>query len=231
MTTSRGIWRVLQLDRGRIRTLLIAAACLVGRATWKSLALGYVLVLPGTALHLAAKGTLRIGHEVTTSGPYRWVRNPFYLATLLVDAGVCVVAHDGWFAACAMAVSVAIHVHTILGEERALERMFGAAYTEYRDRVPWLLPWKGPVRGLSPSVGFSWTNQQLVKGVEYARLVRTIAAPLLVFVGARLIVLRGSFFSMQHRGEVAASAVLVALLVADRLLVRRSRALKQAAAS
>jgi phospholipid methyltransferase len=185
-------------------------------------------VLPGAALHLAAKGTLRIGAEVTTSGPYRWVRHPFYLATLLVDGGICVTARSLWFAVGAMTLSVAVHLRTMAWEETALARLFGPTYDAYRSRVPQFLPWKGPARGLPPSVGFSWNNPQLAIGKEYARIVRTLAAPLLVFVGARLVVLRGSFFSEQHAPELAAATALLLLFLVELALLRRSRNLKAA---
>jgi len=230
--------RLLQLDRGRIRTLLLVAGALFGRPTWTSLALGAAIVVPGAALHLWTKGCLRIGAEVTTSGPYRWTRNPFYLATLIVDVGVAVVAWNPWIAALYFPIWFVVHALTIRREERALSEMFGARYDAYRARVPRLLPWRGRADDLAPSAGFSWSNPQLVAGVEYARLVRTFMAPLLVFVFA-------SAFHV-HEGEIvvlwppldapayasyAALALLVALFVVERALVVRSKRRKARAAA
>src|SRR5689334_4934743 len=107
------IARVLQLDRGRIRTLLLAAGVVFGRPTAASLAIGLAVIVPGAALHLWTKGCLRIGDEVTTSGPYRWVRNPFYLATLVVDAGIAVVIAEPWVAAAYFPVWFVVHWLTI----------------------------------------------------------------------------------------------------------------------
>jgi protein-S-isoprenylcysteine O-methyltransferase Ste14 len=215
--------RLLQLDRGRIRTLLLAAGVLFGHPTWTSLAIGFAVIVPGAALHLWTKGCLRIGAEVTTCGPYRWVRNPFYLATFIVDAGLCVVIAEPWVAAVYLPIWVVVHWLTIRFEERALTEIFGERYTAYRAKVPWLLPWRGRASGLPESKGFSWDNPQLVAGVEYARLVRTFASPLIVFVGCALRDLRGDFFTSGHAPELACAAALVALFVAERLLVLRSR--------
>ena len=220
------IARVLQLDRGRIRTLLLVAGALFGRPTGTSLAIGFLLIVPGAALHLSTKGCLRIGDEVTTSGPYRWVRNPFYLATLIVDAGIAVVIAEPWVAAVYFPVWFVVHSLTIRGEERGLTAIFGERYRSYRARVPWLLPWKGPVRGLGPSVGFTWAAPQLVAGVEYARLVRTFAAPFIVVVGHGLVTRREDYFSSASTEELGCAAALVVLVVADRLLVLRSRRIK-----
>ena len=213
----------MQLDRGRIRTLLLAAGVLFARPTWGSLALGCAIVVPGAALHLWTKGCLRIGAEVTTSGPYRWVRNPFYLATLIVDAGLAVVIAEPWVAVVYFPVWLVVHWVTIRGEERGLTEIFGERYTAYRALVPWLLPWNGRAAGLPPSQGFSWDNPQLVAGIEYARLARTFASPLIVFVGARLFELRTEFAAKATSGDWACAAGLVALFALERALVRRSR--------
>src|SRR5262245_46896689 len=85
-------WMKRVFDRGRLRTALVVALCLLARPTTGSLAAGLALVALGSALHIWAKGCLRICREVTTSGPYRWVRNPFYLAALVIEAGYCVAA-------------------------------------------------------------------------------------------------------------------------------------------
>ena len=182
--------RILQLDRGRIRTLLLVAGVVLGCPTWRSLALGAAIVVPGAALHLWTKGCLRIGAEVTTSGPYRWTRNPFYVATLIVDVGIAVVAANWRIAVVYFPFWFFVHGLTIRHEERVLTDFFGDRYAAYRARVPRFFPWRGPARGLPPSAGFSWSNPQLVDGVEYARLVRTFMAPLIVFVGASLFTIR-----------------------------------------
>ena len=223
------IARVLQLDRGRIRTLLLVAGVAFGRPTWTSLALGAAVILPGAALHLWTKGCLRIGAEVTTSGPYRWTRNPFYLATLVVDIGLCVVAANPWIAAVYLPLWFVVHGLTIRREERLLTEFFGSRYEAYREIVPRLLPWKGPASGLPPSTGFSWANPQLVAGVEYARLVRTFEAPLVVFVGAGLVERREEFVGTAGAGEWACVAGLAGLFVVERGLVLRSRRRKAAA--
>lgn len=225
------IARVLQLDRGRIRTLLLLLGALFGRPTWTSLAVGIAVIVPGAALHLWAKGCLRIGDEVTTSGPYRFVRNPFYLATLIVDAGLAVVIAEPWVAVAYFPLWFVVHSLTIRGEERGLTEIFGERYTTYRAKVPWLLPWRGPVSGLGPSIGFTWKAPQLVAGVEYARLVRTFMSPFLVVVGHALVERRAEFVSAASPGEWACVAALVALFAADRLLVLRSRRIKASRAA
>jgi hypothetical protein len=218
--------RVLQLDRGRLRTTLLVACVLAGRPTWTSLAVGAAVVLPGAALHLWTKGCLRIGDEVTTSGPYRWTRNPFYVATLIVDVGLCVAAWNPWIAAAYLPVFWFVHRLTIRREERALSEIFGARYAAYAARVPRFFPWKGPASELPPSTGFSWSNHQLVVGGEYARIVRTMMAPLIVAVGADLATDGPGLATPWQESPLVWT--LAALFVAERLLVLRSRRRKAA---
>jgi protein-S-isoprenylcysteine O-methyltransferase Ste14 len=72
-------------------------------------------------------------------GPYRWVRNPIYMAALLVVAGQAWLF--GSLAVLAYAIAMAMTFHSfVMGyEERTLRRRFGPAYQEYRRTVPrWL---------------------------------------------------------------------------------------------
>ena len=216
--------RLLQLDRGRIRTLLLAACVLFGRPTPLTLEIGLLVIVPGAALHLWTKGCLRIGEEVTTSGPYRYVRNPFYLATLVIDAGLCVVAAEPWIGAGYAPVWLVVHGMTIRREERALTAMFGERYTSYLAKVPRLFPWRGAATGLPSSTGFTWSNPQLVDGVEYARLARTFMSAFLVFAGARAFTsLRAGTGWPTAPADLAAQAAVLACFLAERALVLRSR--------
>jgi hypothetical protein len=145
---------------------------------------GYALLLAGGALHLWAKGCLRINQEVTTSGPYRFTRNPFYLANLGIDVGICVVSGRWWLVFLAAPLWAFVYRRTILREEQQLEALFGDRYRTYRERVPRLLPLRGPVSGLPASEPFSWSNRNLAEGQEYARLAGIFAIPLLVWLVA-----------------------------------------------
>lgn len=64
-------------------------------------------------------------------GPYRWSRNPIYLADMLVLAG-CVVLFGAISAALVLPLFwAAIHYRFILPEEQVLRATFGTDYTDY----------------------------------------------------------------------------------------------------
>ena len=78
--------------------------------------------------------------RVVAAGPYRWVRNPIYLAGLLI------VGEEAWLflslplLAYAGAMAVFFHLFVISYEEPALSRRFGTAYLEYQQAVPRWIP-------------------------------------------------------------------------------------------
>lgn len=212
-----------RLDRGNFRTVLTLVACLVAEPTFTSLLAGYALLVLGGALHLWAKGCLRINEEVTTSGPYRFTRNPFYLANLLIDAGICVVADKVWLLATGLAVWTLVYRRTIDREEQQLEALFGDRYRAYRARVPRLFPLRGAVSGLAASRPFAWSNRNLAEGHEYARLTGIFAIPLLVWLLARVREGGVAFFARSPRLDLTVLAVLLVLYGARRMLIAARR--------
>ena len=76
----------------------------------------------------------RTHHTLVTSGPYRWIRHPFYVAFALAVAANAVVTAN-WFLALTGVVSVVlIAIRTRTEEEKLVER-FGDAYREYMQRT------------------------------------------------------------------------------------------------
>jgi protein-S-isoprenylcysteine O-methyltransferase Ste14 len=87
--------------------------------------------------------------RVVAAGPYRWVRNPIYLAALLVVLGQAWLFLSLPLLAYAAAMAIVFHLFVIGYEERTLGHRFGPDYLEYRRTVPrWLL--RPPRRSSSP---------------------------------------------------------------------------------
>jgi len=78
--------------------------------------------------------------ELVVSGLYKYVRNPMYVGILLVILG-----HFLWFGYWNLLIYAAVVFTTfstfvIFYEEPTLKRNFGAAYEDYRKRVPRWIP-------------------------------------------------------------------------------------------
>jgi protein-S-isoprenylcysteine O-methyltransferase Ste14 len=68
-------------------------------------------------------------------GPYRFSRNPLYVALVLVLAGLACVLNNGWLAIATPLLVVALDRVVIVREERFLADLFGSDYGSYRARV------------------------------------------------------------------------------------------------
>jgi protein-S-isoprenylcysteine O-methyltransferase Ste14 len=75
-------------------------------------------------------------------GPYRWTRNPMYVAVLSVILGEALFFQSSSLLVYAALLLATFHLFIISYEEPTLERLFGLAYTQYRMAVPrWLPLW------------------------------------------------------------------------------------------
>jgi len=99
---------------------------------------GLLIAAPAIAAFLRARTHLDVRKPATalvTTGPYRFSRNPMYLAASLLYAGAAL-WFDKPFALAALAPCLlAIEFGVIRREERYLEAKFGAPYRDYRAAV------------------------------------------------------------------------------------------------
>ena len=77
---------------------------------------------------------------LVTAGPYALVRNPLYLGTLLISAGVALMSGYLPIIVIYLVLFWLGYYAIILWEEQKLETEFGADYRGYFDSVPRLVP-------------------------------------------------------------------------------------------
>jgi protein-S-isoprenylcysteine O-methyltransferase Ste14 len=113
------------------------------------LGLGVVLLLSCVReFYLAGRGTLAPWappEELVVTGPYRFSRNPMYVAVLLVLCGWALGFRSGSLAAYAVAIMIAFRQRVVLYEEPWLARTHREKWMDYRTRVP---RWFGKRRGI-----------------------------------------------------------------------------------
>lgn len=156
--------------------LLIPPFLILARPTPRTLLLGGVLALLGCALRSWAAGHIRKKEVLAVTGPYAHLRHPLYAGSLLLGLGVTIVASRLSFYLIFALFFLVVYVRTMLGEDRALERMFGEPYRRYRARVRSLVPRLTPyraegarVRSRRFSVRRWWRNR------EYEAILGTVA--------------------------------------------------------
>jgi len=72
---------------------------------------------------------------IVSSGPFRFTRNPMYVAMAVGWIGVTLATRNGWYLAFYPILLAIMHWGVIRREERYLERKFGDTYAEYKRRV------------------------------------------------------------------------------------------------
>ena len=79
--------------------------------------------------------TRRATKRIVTHGPYRFTRNPIYLAFSLIQIGLACAYDAVWVLITLALALVVMNAGVISREERYLTRRFGKTYTDYRARV------------------------------------------------------------------------------------------------
>jgi protein-S-isoprenylcysteine O-methyltransferase Ste14 len=72
---------------------------------------------------------------IVRTGPYRFSRNPIYLAFSLLQLGIAIWVNNLWLLATLVMAVALIHYVVIPREERYLERKFGTQYLDYKASV------------------------------------------------------------------------------------------------
>ena len=78
-------------------------------------------------------------HELVTSGPYRWIRNPLYTARTMLFTGLGLISASAFLLVGGL-VSLVLVAIRLPSEEAELEKRFGQAYRDYVRRTGRFLP-------------------------------------------------------------------------------------------
>ena len=150
--------------------VLVIAFAWLSHPSAMSLAAGLPVAAIGLALRAWAAGHLEKNSQLAESGPYRFVRNPLYLGTLLVAAGLAVASRRWLLGAIFAAVFLFVYLPVIQLEEQHLRGLF-PEYDDYARRVPALL-WSGamPRRSMQK---FRWSLY--LRNREYEALLGLLA--------------------------------------------------------
>ena len=130
-----GGFRYLNLAGVAFSSVIVRAMCLLfctlglALAVWARIYLGSNW---GTPM------SLREGHELVTSGPYRFIRHPIYTGILLAMLASAGLAGPIWLAA--FIFFGGFFVYSAKTEERLMAEQFPTEYPEYKRRSKRLIP-------------------------------------------------------------------------------------------
>jgi len=138
------------------------AALVLASPTWNSWTRGLVVAAIGEAIRVWAAGHLEKSREVTTSGPYRWMRHPLYVGSTILALGVVIAVRSyvvGVLAAIYLGATMTAAIRT---EEAFLRRTFGDAYDRY-------------ARAKDYDAGRRFSLERAVRNKEYRAVLGTAA--------------------------------------------------------
>jgi Putative protein-S-isoprenylcysteine methyltransferase len=72
---------------------------------------------------------------IVRSGPYRFTRNPLYLALVTLFLGIALLANSWWILGLAPVLFALLHFVVVKREEAYLEQKFGEEYLRYKRAV------------------------------------------------------------------------------------------------
>ena len=153
---------------------------LLAQPTWGSIVAGAVIAVAGLAVRALASGHVQKNEQLTTSGPYAYLRNPLYFGSLVLAAGFAVAARSWWIVLGMAVMFVTVYWPVIRAEEGFLRERF-PEFDDYARHVPRLLPRLtafGEAR-------VSFSRDLYLKHREYNALIGAVA--MLAVLAAKLL--------------------------------------------
>jgi protein-S-isoprenylcysteine O-methyltransferase Ste14 len=159
--------------------ILVIAFAWLSQPSLTSMAIGLPISVAGLLLRGWATGHLEKNIRLAQSGPYAYVRNPLYLGTLTVAAGLVIAARRWPLAVLFGAVFLFVYLPVIELEEQHLRKLF-PAFEDYSQRVPALRPTFHTNTG---GQKFRW--ELYIRNREYQALLGFVAGT--VFLAAKIV--------------------------------------------
>jgi protein-S-isoprenylcysteine O-methyltransferase Ste14 len=150
----------------------------MAKPSWASIAWASLLLVAGLLIRAVASGHVQKDEQLTTSGPYAYVRNPLYLGSVILAVGLAIASRSWWIALGMALLFVVVYLPVIISEENFLRSNF-PAFTDYAQHVPRLVP-RFP--GYHGSVDRSFSAQLYWKHREYNALLGTIGVLVVLIV-------------------------------------------------
>jgi len=156
--------------RVALGAVMALAALVLARPTWNSWYAGLAVAVIGEGVRVWAAGHLEKSREVTTSGPYRWMRHPLYVGSSILALGIVIAARSYVLGALAVLYIGTTIPAAIRSEEAFLRRTFGDSYDRY-------------ARAEHAGVARRFSVERAVRNKEYRAVLGTV-------VGFALLALR-----------------------------------------
>lgn len=126
-------WKKVARWRVPLGFATFVAAFVLASPTPVTYAAGLLIALAGQSLRVWAAGHIEKGREVTRSGPYRHIRHPLYVGSVMMGTGFVIASASVWTALLAVAYFTVTYVAAVRSEEATLDAKFAGEYSAYRE--------------------------------------------------------------------------------------------------
>jgi protein-S-isoprenylcysteine O-methyltransferase Ste14 len=135
------------------------------QASW--LVAGILMAAAAEAWRIWAAGTIHKTEELTTGGPYAFVRHPLYLGSFVHSLAYCFMSGHWQSFIFIPALFFVVYGAAVSTEEAMLHKLFPEQYAAYCRRVPRFFPrLRAPERGHGR---FDW--RQVIENKEYVNVI------------------------------------------------------------
>ena len=136
-----------------------------------------ILIVAGEALRIWAAGYIRKNSALSIVGPYKYVRNPLYIGSLLIGIGFGFFVNNMIVLAAIVIAFLWIYTLKINSEEKKLTEIFGSKYLEYKQNTGRWLPFKKfrmKIAPLEPMAANFDIKLAILKNKEYNAVIGSI---------------------------------------------------------
>ncbi len=156
--------------------LIVVPFFVFARPTPLVVAVGGALAVVGIWIRGWSAGTIHKDTDLTTTGPYAHTRNPLYVGSFFLGAGVALAGGHWIWPVIFLLFYTAVYTRTMAAEARLLTEVFGDRYREYAAHVPGFVPRLTPYRPGhgDDAPGFRWSQYR--RNREWEAALGAVAA-------------------------------------------------------
>ena len=162
MVSITAVERFLVRRRVALGGLAVLVAIVFGEPTWTRWSIGFAVAVVGELLRVWAAGHLEKNSEVTTSGPYRYMRHPLYAGSSIITIGAMLAAHNFAVNVLALVYLMTTVPAAMRAEEAHLRSVFGDLYDRY-------------TRAEAPGVERTFSLERAMRNKEYRAVLGVLA--------------------------------------------------------
>lgn len=134
--------RYHEFSRQSIGIILVSIFCYFSTSAHGpyQLQLANVIIILGLVIRMYASGFVLKNKELSTTGPYAFMRHPLYSGNILILLGLCIINGFLWSFIMALAFFWCYYPTAIEYEDRKLRSLFPETWDDWASKTPALLP-------------------------------------------------------------------------------------------